>query len=136
MFLKNGGQSVVGSLPTQKDVGHFFGFFGERCARHPMEIPCWAPVPRPEVVRCQANVPGAAENGRGYPDPPQDMELAQICRAAKEGFLCVDEVCLSFLSFVSSLSFFFWGGGGRGWFQDVSRDPKDFEIHTQHAPCW
>ncbi|CAJ1447778.1 unnamed protein product [Effrenium voratum] len=50
------------------------------------------------VVRCQANVPGAAENGRGYPDPPEDMELAQICYVKTPDKLSLDGKVMADLS--------------------------------------
>ncbi|CAK9043421.1 unnamed protein product [Durusdinium trenchii] len=31
------------------------------------------------AITCEANVPGAGEGGRGYPAPPEEMELSQIC---------------------------------------------------------
>ncbi|CAJ1363488.1 unnamed protein product [Effrenium voratum] len=80
--LKASGEAV-----SQENLQQWLG----RSVRYLWGFPGQDPVLAVEVVRCQANVPGAAENGRGYPDPPEDMELAQICRAAKEGVLCVDE---------------------------------------------
>lgn len=41
---------------------------------------CWELIQLPvEVIACEANVAGAAADGRGYPAPPEGMELSQIC---------------------------------------------------------
>ncbi|CAK8993708.1 unnamed protein product [Durusdinium trenchii] len=42
------------------------------------------------AITCEANVPGAGEGGRGYPAPPEEMELSQICYVKTPDALSLD----------------------------------------------
>eukprot|EP00434_Breviolum_minutum_P004569 symbB.v1.2.004031.t2/scaffold227.1/size261201/17 len=42
------------------------------------------------AITCQANVPGAGEDGRGYPEAPEGMDLSQICYVKTPDALSMD----------------------------------------------
>jgi len=42
------------------------------------------------AITCQANVPGAGEGGRGYPEAPEGMDLSQICYVKTPDALSMD----------------------------------------------
>lgn len=67
--------SIVSTIQTaqmQVDIPFFVG--------KQYEILAQGVIPTAsQAITCQANVPGAGEDGRGYPEAPEGMDLSQIC---------------------------------------------------------
>ncbi|CAE7236203.1 unnamed protein product, partial [Symbiodinium pilosum] len=50
------------------------------------------------VVSCVANVPKGGEDGRGYPDPPEGLDLASLCYVKTPDALTMDGHVMSDIS--------------------------------------